>query len=218
MRILLCFVLLSTVLSTTAQVQSTDSLGVVIFYREPQLAGAAVTYQLRHLDTIVGEVKPGSVITYRCAPGMQKFWAHTESRNFTFVEVEAGETYYVECSVAVGVLVGTPVFRQVRASTAQPILRKLTNQNDLVLQGGDELIQTFTSKDTLAAVNHLFQRKRRSGVARAIVFGGLGFFGLISVASEDDENTESGGGYAIGAALLGIGITGMVQANKYTQD
>jgi hypothetical protein len=204
--------------ATALQLQAQDSLATVIFYREAKIVGAAITYKLRHGETVVGEVKPGSVLTYHCAPGLQKFWAHTESKNFTIIDAKAGETYYVECSVGIGVLVGTPVFRQVRAAVAQPPLRKMTNQPDLVLKGADKPTAVFTSVDTVGAVNHLFQRKRRSGTARGIILGGLGVYSLVSVASADDADTESGGGYAIGAALLGIGITGFVQANKYTED
>jgi len=191
-----------------------DSLSTIIFYREAKFAGSAITYKIMHDSIFVGKMELGARMVYKCKPGLLKFWAHTESKNFIIIEAKAGETYYIECSVGVGALVGTPAFRQVRAATAQPALREITRQPDLVLKGSDELI-VLTSVDTVGAVSHLFQRKRKGGNARALIFGGFGLINLFAVIGADDENTSSGAGYALSFAIIGIGVTGLTQASKY---
>lgn len=194
-----------------------DSVSTVIFYREAKFVGSAITYKIMHDSILVGKMELGATMTYTCKPGLQKFWAHTESKNFIFIEAKAGETYYIECSVGMGALVGTPVFRQVRASIAQPVLRELTKQPNLVLKGSDELSSKLTSVDTVGAISHLFQRKRRGGNTRALLAGGFGLINLFAVASAAGEDTASGGGYAISVAFIGLGITGLVQASNYSE-
>ena len=94
------------------QLQAQDSLATVYFYRASKFAGSFIGYDVKHEDNIIGRVKSGSIVTYRSKAGTQLFSAKTESESSIKLTLSAGEVYFIECSLAVGVLVGRPTFRQ----------------------------------------------------------------------------------------------------------
>ncbi len=161
--------------------QAQDSLATVYFYRGGKFAGSFVGYDVKHNNQVIGRVTSNSVLKYRCTAGMQKFIATTESQNSILINVKAGETYYVECSVAIGVVVGRPSFRQVSSLQAQKEIQKI--DASLASQLTLTQIETPQELDTVRALSNLFERKRKGGTARAIVFGAIGVGALIATAA-----------------------------------
>ncbi|MBL7855538.1 MAG: hypothetical protein JNL17_14140 [Cyclobacteriaceae bacterium] len=72
---------------------------------------------------------------------------------------------------------------------------------------------SYQKSDTIRALSNLYQRKRKGGTARAIVFGLLGLTAIINTANA--EGGGDGGAYIMigfSAAMVG---TGIAQTNKY---
>jgi hypothetical protein len=172
-------ILIVLIISLTSQAQ--DSLATVYFYRGGKFAGSFVGYDLKHNNQVIGRVTSNSVVKYRCTAGMQKFIATTESQNSILINVKAGETYYVECSVAIGVVVGRPSFRQVNSLQAQKEISKI--DASLAAQLTLTQIETPQELDTVRALSNLFERKRKGGTTRAVVFGVLGVASLVGTLS-----------------------------------
>jgi Protein of unknown function (DUF2846) len=177
MKYILALILLVNSLGILAQ----DSLATVYFYRGGKFAGSFVGYDLKHNNQVIGKVTSNTVVKYRCSAGMQKFIATTESQNSILIEVKTGETYYVECSVATGVVVGRPSFRQVSSLQAQKEIQQI--DPSLVSQLTLTQIETPQELDTVRALSNLFERKRKGGTARAVVFGVLGVASLVGTLS-----------------------------------
>jgi Protein of unknown function (DUF2846) len=177
MKYLFAFILTANSLAILAQ----DSLATVYFYRGGKFAGSFVGYDLKHNNQVIGRVTSSSVVKYRCALGMQKFVATTESQNSIMLDVKAGETYYIECSVATGVVVGRPSFRQVDSRLAQKEIQKI--DASLAEQLSSTQIIVPQEYDTVRALTNLFERKRKGGTTRAVVFGVLGVASLVGTLS-----------------------------------
>lgn len=209
------FIVLMFLMSVFLSAQ--DSLATIKFFRRDKLAGSAISYKV-YTDTIfVFSAAPGSVYTYRCASGTRKFWAQTESKNFIFVDVKAGETYYVECKLGVGAMAGTPAFRQVSSAEAIPVIRKLAPEEKLTTDVAG-LSNESSATDTTRAIRNLFTRKRKAGKVRAIIFGAMGFASLVDIATYDGPAGVGPETFAVFGAIAAVSITGIVQVNKYNGD
>ncbi len=108
-------------------------------------------------------------------------------------------------------------------------------QNDITGVGrisGKTEPGTYTHADTVRAVKHLYERKRKGGKTRAIVFGILGTVALINAltyepdyviinqGSSGSQRVSSGGPEPAGYILIGFStimtITGITQRAKYS--
>jgi hypothetical protein len=81
---------------------------LVYIYRPPSLGGAAISYTVHAGQTPVGKLPNGGYRSYLADPGETEFWAKTESRSSVTEVLEAGKTYYLKGTVAVGILAGRP--------------------------------------------------------------------------------------------------------------
>ena len=204
------FILLSAFLIASISAAGQDSLATIYFYRESKLAGSLVSYIVYHDTTRIGRLTPGNILNYRCNPGLQTFRAKTESESSVTIEVKPGGTYYIECGLSVGAFVGRPTFRQVFAAEAREAFRKINPYAvEFVKEDGVTVIPQ--QKDTVRALNNLFQRKRKGGTTRAIVFGLLGLSSLVGTAS---GNSDPGNFIFIGFCGI-MAITGGTQSAKY---
>jgi glucose/arabinose dehydrogenase len=85
--------------------------GQVVFFRQGKFAGSAISYKVRtgpDLQQVLGTMSSGVYFTFETDPGTYVFSGATESKDSITVEVEEGETTFVEGSIAVGILVGRP--------------------------------------------------------------------------------------------------------------
>lgn len=227
------FLLLFFLVLMPCLAQAQDTLATVYFYRDGKFAGSFVGYDVWHNGAVIGRIKSNSVVAYRCQPGPQTFKAATEGETSIKLDIRAGQTYFIECGVAIGALVGRPVFRQAFSTEA----RKAISEIDAAAANSipSSVVETTHPTDTVRALHNLFQRKRRGGTARAVVFGGLGLISLIGTvtyqpttvninqgsAGTQTIQLDSGppvGNYVfIGFSVIMV-ITGVTQTSKYSAE
>jgi hypothetical protein len=82
--------------------------GQVVFFRRGGLVGAAIVYKVREGTTAYGTLSPGRYFVVAVDPGKHTYVVHSESKDEMTLQVDEGETYYVEGTVAMGILVGRP--------------------------------------------------------------------------------------------------------------
>jgi hypothetical protein len=182
--------------------------GTVYFYRSGSLAGAGVNYAIYDDTMKIGKMEAGRVLMYYAKPGSRKFVAKMESQATTLIEVEAGKSYFVECGISVGVLVGNPTMRQVTSQRAVPAIARINP--DLKINPAQiadfKMDETAFKNDTIRALSNLYERKRKGGNTRGVIFLVWSIAGL-----------ASGEPAALpGVAVLGlVSVTGFTQAGKY---
>lgn len=203
-------ILLLSFLIASISASGQDSLATIYFYRPAKGAGAAISFIVYQDTSRVGRLTPGNILNYRCRPGKKWFRAKTADENYIHLELKSGETYYIECGLSVGAFVGRPTFRQVFAAEAREAFRRINPYAvEFVKEDGVTVIPQ--QKDTVRALNNLFQRKRKGGTTRAIVFGLLGLSSLVGTAS---GNSDPGNFVFIGFCGI-MAITGGTQSAKY---
>jgi len=211
-----------------------DSLATVYFYREGKFAGSFVGYDVMHNGTTIGRIKSNSVFTYQSKGGLQTFMATTEGASSMKIELAPGNTYFIECGLGVGVMVGRPTFRQATNTEARKKIEKI---NSVVANAIPANIQEVVQpNDTVRALQNLFQRKRKGGTARAAVFGVIAVASLVGIANYKQATVTINQGSA-GSQVIPIGsssppaanfilagfsaimtITGITQTSKYADD
>lgn len=82
--------------------------GQVVFFRPSKFAGAAIGYKVREGTTELGKLRNGKYFVAAVEPGAHEYTVHSEAKDILNLEVEAGETYYVQGSVTMGVFAGRP--------------------------------------------------------------------------------------------------------------
>lgn len=115
--------------STPAPAASAPSgdMGTVVFFRESKFAGAAVSFKVREGETELGKLSSGSYFIAQVPTGPHAFTVHSEAKDILNLEVEKGETYYVQGSISMGVLVGRPNLSPATAETFNGMKDKLKN-------------------------------------------------------------------------------------------
>jgi Protein of unknown function (DUF2846) len=180
----------------------------VYFYRSASLKGAAINYNIYDDTVLIGKMPPGQVLMYYAKPGERQFIAKMESQSTALMTVEAGKSYFVECGVSVGVVVGNPTMRQVTSQRGIPAIAKINpNLKINIAQLGDfEMDETEFKSDTVRALSNLFERKRKGGKTRGVIFL---IWGVAGLAAGDPAVLP-------GVITLGvISATGFSQAGKY---
>ncbi|WP_202845378.1 DUF2846 domain-containing protein [Luteimonas saliphila] len=82
--------------------------GQVVFFREKKFAGGGVRFKVRENGEELGKLGSGVYFVHTTQPGVHEYVVHSESEDVLTLEVEEGETYYVQGSITMGVLVGRP--------------------------------------------------------------------------------------------------------------
>lgn len=82
--------------------------GQVVFYREAKMMGAALSFKVRENDVELGKLTNGAYFVVDFDPGVHEFVVHSEAKDVTPIEVEAGEVYYLKFGISVGILAGRP--------------------------------------------------------------------------------------------------------------
>lgn len=85
-----------------------EGMGQIVFFREKKFAGAAVKYKVREGETELGKLSSGTYFVASVAPGTHQYTVHSEAKDVLTLEVEAGETYYVQGSITMGFMAGRP--------------------------------------------------------------------------------------------------------------
>jgi hypothetical protein len=82
--------------------------GTIVFFRDKKFAGGGVGFKVREGDVELGRLRNGSYFTIQASPGKHEYTVHSEKKDVLTLEVDPGETYYVQANITVGVLAGRP--------------------------------------------------------------------------------------------------------------
>lgn len=85
-----------------------EGMGQVVFFRPKKFAGSAVRFKVREGASELGKLGSGSYFVVPTSPGTHEYTVHSEAKDVLTLEVDAGETYYVEGSINMGFMVGRP--------------------------------------------------------------------------------------------------------------
>lgn len=98
---------------------------MVIFYRPSRFVGGGVGFIVREGTTELGKLRSGKYFTLQVAPGKHTYVVHSEVKDELTIDADAGETYYIEGEVGVGILVGHPHIKPSDQSSFEAIRDKL---------------------------------------------------------------------------------------------
>src|SRR5262245_53520684 len=80
--------------------------GTVVFFREKKMMGAAISYKVRENGIELCKLGSGSFCTLQVPVGKHEYVTQTEAKDVLAMEVESGETYYVQASISMGFVAG----------------------------------------------------------------------------------------------------------------
>jgi hypothetical protein len=97
----------------------------VVFFRPSKFVGGAVKFKVREGEVELGKLGSGRYFVANLEPGAHVFTVHSESKDVTNVELEAGETYFIAGSISMGVMVGRPNLAPSDAAAFEAVMKKL---------------------------------------------------------------------------------------------
>lgn len=80
----------------------------VVFYRPSHYIGGMVGFIVREGTIELGKLRAGKYFTIHVPPGKHTYVVHSEATDQLTIDADAGETYYIEGEVGMGVIVGHP--------------------------------------------------------------------------------------------------------------
>ena len=101
--------------------------GTVVFFRESKFVGGGVSFKVREGEQELGKLSSGTYFTAQVPVGPHAYTVHSEAKDVLNLEVEKGETYYVQGSISMGVLVGRPNLAPSDAATFNGLKDKMKN-------------------------------------------------------------------------------------------
>jgi hypothetical protein len=92
--------------ATPAADAATGNTGTVVFFREKKMMGAAISYKVRENGNELCKLGSGSFCTLQVPVGKHEYVTQTEAKDVLTLEVESGETYFVQASISMGLMAG----------------------------------------------------------------------------------------------------------------
>jgi len=89
-----------------AAAAASGNTGTVVFFREKKMMGMAVSFKVRENGVELCKLGSGSFCTVQVPVGKHEFVTQTEAKDVLNLEVESGDTYYVQASISMGVMAG----------------------------------------------------------------------------------------------------------------
>lgn len=80
--------------------------GTVVFFREKKMMGAAISFKVRENGVELCKLGSGKFCTVTVPVGKHEFVTQTEQKDKLTLEVESGETYYVQATISMGLMAG----------------------------------------------------------------------------------------------------------------
>jgi len=77
-----------------------------VFFREKKMMGAAIRYKVRENGVELCKLGSGTFCTVQVPAGKHQYTVQTEAKDVLNLEVEPGETYYVQASISMGFAAG----------------------------------------------------------------------------------------------------------------
>ncbi|MBM4385431.1 MAG: DUF2846 domain-containing protein [Deltaproteobacteria bacterium] len=99
--------------------------GVVVFFRPRNFMGGAIRFIVREGERELGKLTVGSYFAVAFDAGPHKFTVHSEAKDELHLEVAAGDVYYVQGTITMGVMVGRPNIAPSNAETFDAMRAKL---------------------------------------------------------------------------------------------
>ena len=97
----------------------------VVFFRPSKFVGAAVGFKVRENNVELGKLRNGNYFVLAVEPGEHTYVVHSETKDVTPIEAEAGETYFLSGSLSMGVMAGRPNLSPSDAAAFEAALPKL---------------------------------------------------------------------------------------------
>lgn len=85
-----------------------EGQGQVIFWRSGSMVGGALGCGVNIGEERISALGTGKYFVLNLAPGTYEFNAKSEAKDNLTLEVDPGETYFVKCTIRMGVMVGRP--------------------------------------------------------------------------------------------------------------
>lgn len=80
----------------------------IVFFRPNKFVGGAVGFKVREGEQELGKLRSGNYFIHFAEPGTHHYTVHSEAKDVLTMEVEEGETYFVQGTITMGVLAGRP--------------------------------------------------------------------------------------------------------------
>ena len=93
--------------------------------------GAAMGFIVREGTSELGKLRNGTFFMIQAPVGVHHYVVHSESKDELTVEVEAGETYYVQGALGMGLMVGRPNISPSDAAAFEAVKDKLKQAKPL---------------------------------------------------------------------------------------
>lgn len=97
----------------------------IVFFRPSKFVGAAIGFKVRENGVELGKLKNGSYFVLPVEPGAHTYVVHSEAKDVTNIEAEAGETYFLVGTVTMGVMAGHPNLSPADAAAFEAALAKM---------------------------------------------------------------------------------------------
>lgn len=85
-----------------------EGKGQIVFFRPSKFTGGAIGFKVREGQTELGKLRSGKYFIANVEPGTHEYTVHSEAKDVLTMEVEAGETYYVQGTITMGFMAGRP--------------------------------------------------------------------------------------------------------------
>ncbi|MNN66666.1 hypothetical protein D3C81_1822560 [compost metagenome] len=80
----------------------------IVFFRPSKFTGAAIGFKVREGEQELGKLRSGNYFIHLAEPGTHEYTVHSEAKDVLTMEVEEGETYFVQGTITMGVFAGRP--------------------------------------------------------------------------------------------------------------
>ncbi|HEU4600702.1 MAG TPA: DUF2846 domain-containing protein [Steroidobacteraceae bacterium] len=117
----------STTQSAGPVISANPTQATIVFFRPWKFAGGGISFKVREAKEELGKLSNGSYFVSTVPPGAHTYVVHSEAKDELHIEVEAGQVYYVEGTMSLGVLVGHPNLSPSDAATFDGLKAKLKN-------------------------------------------------------------------------------------------
>lgn len=85
-----------------------EGQGQIVFWRPGTLVGAALGCGVNIEAERISALGKGKYFLLNLSPGAYAFNAKSEAKDVLNMEIEAGEVYYVKCTIRMGIMAGRP--------------------------------------------------------------------------------------------------------------
>ncbi|WP_018628021.1 DUF2846 domain-containing protein [Niabella aurantiaca] len=119
----------AAVVSTPVPGSDTATYATIYFYRPKNFTGSAIGYNINLDDSVVWRAVNNSRYEIRVyKEGKQKIWAKTEAKAIIPLSIQFGRSYYIKCSIAMGMWVGQPSLDLIDPEQGRPEYERVSSR------------------------------------------------------------------------------------------